>query len=68
MGVLLSVYSVNVIFDSPVCTREFRNSQPPTPGRAINLILALPVAIGDGGLFYVYFLTATPNGWMALAA
>jgi hypothetical protein len=37
--------------------------------RAINLILALAlVAVGGGGLFYVYFLTATPNGWMALAA
>ena len=37
--------------------------------RAINLILALAlVAIGGGGLFYFYFLTATPNGWMALAA
>ena len=37
--------------------------------RAINLILARAlVAIGGGGLFYFYFLTATPNGWMALAA
>jgi hypothetical protein len=37
--------------------------------RAINLISALAlVAIGGGGLFYIYFLTATPNGWMALAA
>ena len=37
--------------------------------RAINLILPLAlVAIGGGGLFYFYFLTATPNGWMALAA
>ena len=37
--------------------------------RAINLILALAlVTIGGGGLFYFYFLTATPDGWMALAA
>ena len=38
MGVLSSVYSVSAIFHSPVCRREYRSSQPPTPDR---------VAVGD---------------------
>jgi hypothetical protein len=33
-----------------------------------NLILALALVAIGGGLFYFYFLTATPDGWMALAA
>ena len=37
--------------------------------RAINLAIALVlVALGGVGLVYFYFITATSNGWMALAA
>jgi hypothetical protein len=38
MGVLSSVYSVNVIFESPICRREYRNSQPPTPDESLSVI------------------------------
>ena len=37
--------------------------------RTINLIIALVlVALGCGGLAYFYFIAATRNGWLALAA
>ena len=37
--------------------------------RTINLIIALVlVAMGCGGLAYFYFIAATRNGWLALAA
>ena len=37
--------------------------------RTINLIIALVlVALGCGGLVYFYFIAATRNGWLALAA
>jgi hypothetical protein len=37
--------------------------------RAIHLVIALAlVALGGGGFVYLYFIRATWNGWMALAA
>jgi hypothetical protein len=53
IGVFSSVYSENVIVDSPVCRREYRNSQPPTPDR---------VAVGDVPQYDLFPCGIVQNG------